>query len=88
MKLNVDKCPCIIFGEKNDKMKIPIADAVVTENVEETLLGVKLDAKLSFRNHVQSLCKKASQKLHALSRISIFMDSEKIKLMMNTFVMS
>ena len=35
MKLNVDKFHLIIFGEKNDKMKIQIGDAVVTESIEE-----------------------------------------------------
>ena len=44
---------------------------------EETLLGMMLDTKLSFKTHVQSLCRKASQMLHALSRISIFMDAKR-----------
>ena len=35
------------------------------------LLEVKFDSYLSFENHVTSLCKKASQKLHALTRISL-----------------
>ena len=33
------------------------------------LLGVKIDCKLMFDSHIQSLCKKASQKANALSRI-------------------
>ena len=32
--------------------------------------NVKLDSNLSFENHVVSLCKNSSQKLHALARIS------------------
>ena len=88
MKLNVDKCHLMIFGEKRRKVKIHIAEAVIEESDEETLLGITLDTKISFKSHVQSLCKKASQKLHALSTISIFMDSNKIKLMMNAFVLS
>ena len=64
-------------------------EAVTEESDDETLLGIRLDKKLSFKTHVQSLCKKASQKLHALSRISIFKDSKKMKLMIqNTFVLS
>ena len=54
---------------------------------KETLLGITLDRKLSFKTHVQSFCKKASQKLHALSCISI-LELEQIKLMMEYFVMS
>ena len=88
MQLNVDKCHLMIFGEKSKKMKIHFGEAVIEESDEETLLGITLDTKLSFKSHVQSLCRKASQKLHALSRISIFMDSKKIKLMMNTLILS
>ena len=36
---------------------------------EETLLGVKIDTKLSFENKVSFLCKKAGQKLRALARV-------------------
>ena len=88
MKLNADKCHFMIFGEKTDKMKLHVGKAVIEESDEETLLGVILDTKLNFKTHLQTLCKKASQKLHALSRISIFMESKKLKLMMNTFIMS
>ena len=34
------------------------------------------------------LCKTAGQKLQALARISNYMDSEKLRIMMNTFVIS
>ena len=68
MKLNVDKCYLMIFGEKCDKVKLHIDEAVTEESDDETLLGIRLDKKLSFKTHVQSLCKKASQKLHALFR--------------------
>ena len=88
MKLNADKCHFMIFGEKKDKMKLHVGIAVLEESDEETSLGVTRDTKLNFKTHVQTLCKKESQKLHALSRISIFMESKQIKLLMNTFIMS
>ena len=69
-------------------MIIHIGEAVIEDSDEETVLGITLDTKLSFKSHAQSLCKKASQKLHALSRMSISMDSKKIKLMMNTLILS
>ena len=60
----------------------------IKQSIEEKLLGVTVDKDLSFKNHLGSLCKKASQKLHALARKSKFMDTDRIVLMMNTFVMS
>ena len=32
------------------------------------MLGIKFDSKLSFENHVSSLCNKSNQKLHALNQ--------------------
>ena len=65
-----------------------VGNSLIKQSIEERLLGVTIDKDLSFKNHLDSLCKKASQKLHALVRISKFMDTDRIVLMMNTFVMS
>ena len=52
------------------------------------LLGVTLDNKLNFNEHVSNLCKKASQKLHALARISNFMCQDKLRILMKAFIES
>ena len=57
------------------------------ESKEEKLLGIILDQTLSFKQHVRALCKKASQKLHALARISCYMDTEKLQQVMQAFVL-
>ena len=45
---------------------------------EEKILGKTIDDKLSFKSHVKNLCKKASQKIWALSRLTNCLnDSEK-----------
>ena len=46
---------------------------------------MKFCSNLSFENHVTSLCKKASQKLHALARISYYMELNKL---MKAFITS
>ena len=40
----------------------------------EALLEIKIDSKLMFDSHVKSLCKKASQKLNASSRVTFQLD--------------
>ena len=40
------------------------------------LLGIKIDNKVTFKEHVEELCKKASQKVSALARISSLMRFE------------
>ena len=68
MKLNPDKCHLFIFGEKNTDVSVQIGATLTTESVEEKLLGITLDKRLDFKMHVNSLCKNAQQKLHALAR--------------------
>ena len=88
MKLNEDKCHLMIFGGKSNEVSVKIGEASVKESKEEKLLGIIFDQTLSFKQHVRALCKKASQKLHALARISCYMDTERLKQLMQAFVLS
>ena len=40
----------------------------------EKLLDIKSDTKLKFEEHVGTLCKKAIQKINALTKISSYID--------------
>ena len=55
---------------------------------KKKLLGISIDTRLSFEHHVTSLCKKVSQKLHALARLAHYMDFKKRKSLMKAFVIS
>ena len=52
------------------------------------LLGVTIDNKLDFSEHVTKLCKKVSSKLHALARISNCMSHDKLRILMKSFIES
>ena len=65
-----------------------VGEVQIEESGNEKLLGITLVKKSSFKKHVQTLFKKASQKLHALTRISIYMEPEKLKLVIKAFFMS
>ena len=86
MKANADKCHLLVSS--NESCTAKIADFSIKNSTEEKLLGVKFDSNLSFENHVTSLCKKASQKLHALARISHYMDLNKRRNLMKAFITS
>ena len=88
MKLNEDKWNLMTFGGKSNEVSVKIGEASVKESKEEKLLRIIFDQTLSFEQHVKTLCKKASQKLHALARISCYMDTEKLKQIMQAFVLS
>ena len=86
MKANADKCHLLVTRDTDVTAKIGEFD--VKNSREEKLLGVKIDSKLSFENHVSSLCKKARQNLHALARVVHFMDLAKRKSLMKVFITS
>ena len=89
MKLNEDKCHLMVFGTRGgNEITIKIGGACVKESTEENLLGITFDQSLSFKEHVKTLCRKAGQKLHALARVSCYMDTEKLQLLMRAFVLS
>ena len=72
MKANPDKYNLLVTT--NALTFVNINSFQITNSTEEKLLGIKLDSKLSFQNHASSLCKKASQKLHALTRIANYVN--------------
>ena len=51
----------------------------------EKLLGVKFDSKLRFDQHITDLCRRTSRKIHALARVTPFMNLSKRRLLMNSF---
>ena len=88
MKLNEEKCHLLVFGEKDREISINIGPSVIKESNEEKLLGVVIDQKLNFKQHSDMVCRKASQKLHALVRASTYMPKEKTRMVMRSFIMS
>ena len=51
---------------KSNDVSLNIGRITIKESTEEKLLGVILDKRLCFKQQIKSICKKASQKLHAL----------------------
>ena len=52
------------------------------------MLGIQIESKLSFENHIKSLCSKASPKLGALQRFSNPLDTQKKNLLFNSIIRS
>ena len=86
MKANAGKCHLLVTRDSDVITKNGEFD--VKNSREEKILGVKIYTKLSFKNHVSSLCKKASQKLHVIARVVNFIDLAKRKSLMKAFITS
>ena len=54
--------------------------------MKQELLGITIDSNPSFEEHVNNICKQASQKLNALARISSYMDIQKRRAIMKSFI--
>ena len=52
------------------------------------LLGITIDSNLTFENHINNICERASQKLNALARVALYMDIQKRRIIMKSFVTS
>ena len=86
MKINSGKSHILFSG--NGSVSANIDDnAIISKNKNE-LLGIILDSKLSFEDHINNFYKKASQKLNALARVALYMCIEKRKTVMKAFVTS
>ena len=86
MKTKPDKYHLLINKTKKG-LQINIGNETVRNSKYEKLL-VKGDHELNFNEHVSLLCKKASQKLNALSRIASSMILDQRGLILNSFITS
>ena len=64
LKMNADKCHLLICNH-SDKLSVIIDNEIILGSKEVKLLGVTIDNKLDFGNHVAKLCSKVGLKLHA-----------------------
>ena len=81
-----DKCHLVISNNEKVPMK---TDNIELENTSsEKLLGIIIDSKLNFKEHLEGIIKKASRKVNVLSRITPYMNLTKRKLLMNSFFAS
>ena len=67
---------------------IKIKNTQIASSGSEYLLGVTIDSNLTFEEHINALCKKSNQKLHALSRIAHYMSLDKRRILMKSFITS
>ena len=83
MKINAT----LVANQSEDK-SIRLGNETVVSSRSVELLGVKIDEHLNFNEHITKLCKKGNQKLHALARISKYLNKDKLKILMKTFIIS
>ena len=86
MKPNGDKCHLLVCNQ--DKLTVTLGDKNIANDDSVELLGILIDKNLNFTDHVSKLCKKGNQKLHALARVSKYLDENKLRIVMKSFIQS
>ena len=86
MQINSGKSH-ILFS-RNDNAGANIDDHIIISEKKNELLGILLDSKPSFKDHINSLCKISSQKLNALARVAPYMCLKKRETVMKVYVIS
>ena len=89
MIVNPGKFQAIIIDRKNQKnnpQKLTIDKKVITSSENVTLLGLEVDSKLNFDEHISKLCNKSAGQLNALCRIGHLLGLEERKILINSFI--
>ena len=85
MNLNTEKCHLLVSGNKNEHMWEKVGNDKIWKSRTVKLLGATIDKQLKFNEHVLNICKKASRKLSALSRMSSFLSLNKKIIIIKAF---
>ena len=76
------------IGRDVESKTFTFKDVCFKNSKEEIILGITIDNKLNFDSHIKNMCKKTGQKLNALSRMSIFLNKDKKKIIFNVIIKS
>ena len=89
VKVNPKKFQFMILGKTpRQRIILNINQIKVDKSQKVVLLGLTIDNRLTFKDHVDMLCSTANYKLHALRRIRKYLTLEKTKLLYNAFINS
>ena len=74
---NSTKFQSTLLSRSNiDNFKMYIDSQIISPDKTLKMLGVTLDDKLNFNEHVRNICKTASRQINALKRISKFLNEQ------------
>ena len=86
MKVNTGKSHLLLSS--NSRATATIDNSYIKLEDEQILLGITIDSNLNFENDINSICKKASQKSNALEGITPYMNKQKRRTILKSFVTS
>ena len=87
-QIKANKNDCLLAINNNEKVSMNIDDIKIENTSSEKLLGIIIDSKLNFKQHLEGIIKKFSRKVNVLSRITPYVNLVKPNLLMISFFTS
>ena len=84
----VDFASYMCLGKNKENDIFNFENITLGNSKEDVMLGLTIDNKLSFDNHVKKICRKVSQKTCALERISNHLDSKQKEVLFKGMIRS
>ena len=77
----------MLFGVKeNEQFDLICNDITLKHSSHEKLLGVTIDNRLSFDEHIINICRIAYKKLNALGRINHYMKQNQKEILLSSLI--
>ena len=89
MILNPDKFPVIFLDKRrsgNTNIEVEIRNEKISSISSMKHLGVHIDDRLNFNEHVNKICKSAGNQLNALIQLKSFLGLKENKVLVNSFI--
>ena len=86
MKGKAGKIHLLLSG--NFRATAAIDNNYIVPEDKQVLTGITTDSNVNFENHIKRIYKKADQKLYALARIAPYMNMQKRRTIIKSFVTS
>ena len=88
MVANPAKFQVIFPGSDSTQLGLYIENKFISATSSVKLLGITIDSKLSFTNHITDICTKANLKTKALLRIRNYLSEKQAQILCNSFILS
>ena len=79
--MNLDKTKCMYFSksvyEENESIEVNIKGVRLEFVTKFSYLGIVIDSKLQFNDHIKNRIKQAGHKVYMLSKIRQYINKEK-----------
>ena len=85
---NPEKFPVMFLGTKLNKTSINVNNSTMKSSDSVKLLGIDIDNKLSFRQHITNLCGRANKYTSCLYRIRKILNIDQVKLLYQAYIKS